>query len=118
MLTNHIDGRADAKPASKLVWGNVRRNLTEFFGDARDARTITPGSNPAMGPGGWANANLRTTFEKIVRRAGLTTWPRLFHNLRASRETELAETNSVQSVTSLLGEHSGRGDASLPDNDE
>src|SRR5579872_856397 len=36
----------------------------------------------AMGPGGWLNANLRTTFEKIVRRAGLQPWPRLFHNLR------------------------------------
>ena len=57
----------------------------------------------AMGPGGWMNANLRTTFAKIVRRAGLTPWPRLFHNLRASRETELAETYPVQVVTSWLG---------------
>jgi integrase len=30
----------------------------------------------AMGPAGWINANLRTTFEKIVRRAGLQPWPR------------------------------------------
>ena len=37
----------------------------------------------AMGKAGWRNCNLRTTFEKIVRRAGLTPWPRLFHNLRA-----------------------------------
>jgi len=261
VLRDYIDGRADVKPASKLVWGHVRRNLTEFFGDERDARTITPGDadkfkqwltgqrlalttihkrlqfsrmlframvrskviseNPfadvkssaagirdrqrfvprdeiarvleacpnhhwrsivalarygglrcpsevlslrwrdidwatgrivvqspktehhagqatrtiplfpelrpilseafdlapdgavyvvdekfrkaAIGPGGWANANLRTTFEKIVRRAGIETWPRLFHNLRASRETELVETYPVQVVTSWLG---------------
>ncbi len=57
----------------------------------------------AMGPGGWANANLRTTFEKIIRRAGLQPWPRLFHNLRASRETELVEAYPVQVVTSWLG---------------
>lgn len=57
----------------------------------------------AMGPGGWMNANLRTTFHKIVRRAGLEPWPRLFHNLRASRETELVETYPVQVVTSWLG---------------
>jgi len=56
-----------------------------------------------MEPGGWANANLRTTFTKIVRRAGLTQWPRLFHNLRASRETELVESYPVQVVTSWLG---------------
>ena len=41
----------------------------------------------AMTAKGWANANLRTTFNKIVRRAGIQPWPRLFHNLRASRET-------------------------------
>ncbi len=57
----------------------------------------------AMGPGGWMNANLRTTFGKIVRRAGLQPWPRLFHNLRASRETELVEAYPVQVVTSWLG---------------
>lgn len=57
----------------------------------------------AMGPGGWMNTNLRTTFEKIVKRAGLTPWPRLFQNLRASRETELVEKHPVQVVTSWLG---------------
>ncbi len=57
----------------------------------------------AMGPSGWMNANLRTTFEKIIRRAGLSPWPRLFHNMRASRETELVETYPVQVVTSWLG---------------
>jgi hypothetical protein len=57
----------------------------------------------ALGPGGWANANLRTTLTKIVRRAGLQPWPRLFHNLRASRETELAESFPIQVVTSWLG---------------
>ena len=49
------------------------------------------------------NANLRTTFQKIVRRAGLKPWPRLFHNLRASRETELAEIYPLQVVTGWLG---------------
>ena len=54
-------------------------------------------------PAGWMNANLRTTFGKIVRRAGLQPRPRLFHNLRASRETELVEIYPVQVVTSWLG---------------
>jgi hypothetical protein len=45
----------------------------------------------AMGVQGWRNCNLRTTFEKIIVRAGLTPWPRLFHNLRSSRHTELQE---------------------------
>src|SRR6185437_14370054 len=33
----------------------------------------------------------------------LQSWPRLFHNLRASRETELVESYPVQVVTSWLG---------------
>jgi integrase len=57
----------------------------------------------AMSPRGWANANLRTTFEKIVKRAGLTPWPRLFHNLRASRETELANEYPMHVVVAWFG---------------
>ena len=38
-----------------------------------------------------------------MRAAGLEPWPRPFHNLRASRETELVETYPVQVVTSWLG---------------
>ncbi len=53
----------------------------------------------AKGPSCWLNANLRTSFQKIVRRAGITPWPRLFHNKRASRETELVEQFPVQVVT-------------------
>lgn len=34
-------------------------------------------------------SNLRTNMMRIIRRAGFTTWPKLFHNLRASRQTEL-----------------------------
>ncbi|MFM7931080.1 MAG: hypothetical protein ACKO9Q_25505, partial [Pirellula sp.] len=47
--------------------------------------------------------NLRTTFEKIVRRAGLVPWPKLFHALRSSRETELAQDFPIHVVTAWLG---------------
>ena len=57
----------------------------------------------AMGNAGWRNCNLRTTFTKIVKRAGLTTWPRLFHNLRSSRQTELAERFPSHVVCDWLG---------------
>src|SRR5262249_42160925 len=57
----------------------------------------------AMGPAGWMNANLRTTFTKIIKRAGLSPWPKPFQNLRASRETELVEKHPVHVVTGWLG---------------
>jgi hypothetical protein len=49
------------------------------------------------------NCNLRTEFKRIIKRAGLEPWPRLFHNLRASRETELAERFPLHVVTAWLG---------------
>jgi hypothetical protein len=44
-----------------------------------------------MGKSGWRNCNLRTRFLKILKRAGVQKWPRLFRNIRSSRQTELAE---------------------------
>jgi integrase len=47
--------------------------------------------------------NWRTRFRKIVRRAGLAPWPRLFHNLRASRETELADKYPLHVICYWIG---------------
>jgi integrase len=49
------------------------------------------------------NVNLRTQFERIIKRAGLESWPRLFHNLRASRETELAAEHPIHVVCAWIG---------------
>ena len=57
----------------------------------------------AIGEKGWMNCNLRTQFGRLIRRAGLTPWPRLLHNLRASRETELAAEFPLHVVTRWLG---------------
>ncbi len=53
----------------------------------------------------YANAtkNMRTTFSKIVRRAGLKMWPKAFVNLRASRATELAAQYPAHVCSSWLG---------------
>lgn len=47
--------------------------------------------------------NLRETFLKILKRAGVTPWPRLFQNLRATRETELMARYPSKDVASWLG---------------
>lgn len=57
----------------------------------------------AIAPGGWRNANLRTQFMRIIQRAGLQPWPRLFHAMRSSRETELVRDHPIQCVTAWLG---------------
>lgn len=37
-----------------------------------------------------SSVNLRTQFQRILHRAGIQPWPKLWQNLRASRATELA----------------------------
>lgn len=47
--------------------------------------------------------NLRTQLVRIIRRAGLTPWEKPFHNLRASRETELAAAFPLHVVCAWIG---------------
>lgn len=47
--------------------------------------------------------NLRTQLERIITRAGVKPWPKLFHNLRSTRETELAETWPLHVVCAWIG---------------
>ena len=49
------------------------------------------------------NANLRTQFERILKRAGIESWERRCQNLRASREMELANEYPLHVVTGWLG---------------
>ena len=47
--------------------------------------------------------NLRTQLGRIVKRAGLKPWPRIFHNLRASRQTELESQHPTHVVCKWIG---------------
>lgn len=48
--------------------------------------------------------NPRTTAEKLLKKAGVEIWPRLFHNLRASAETDLLQMGyPLKSVCVWLG---------------
>ncbi len=62
-----------------------------------------PKVTPRFHRSGQRNANLRTQFERILKRAGIEPWERLFQNLRASSETELANEYPLHVVTAWLG---------------
>lgn len=49
------------------------------------------------------DSNLRTTFEKIILRAGVKPWPKLWQNLRASAATDLARTVPSHIAASICG---------------
>ena len=53
---------------------------------------------------GWRGANLRTGLLRIIKRAGVTAWPKVWHNLRSSCESDLLrETKNLPLVTLWLG---------------
>ncbi len=49
------------------------------------------------------SVNLRTGLLRILKRAGVKVWPKLFQNLRSTRETELAETFPMHVVCGWIG---------------
>jgi hypothetical protein len=49
------------------------------------------------------DVNLRTGLLRIIRWARLTAWPRLWQNLRSSRETELAAEYPIHVVCAWIG---------------
>lgn len=50
-----------------------------------------------------ARTNLRTQLQRILKKAGLKPWPKLFQNLRSTRETELAEEFPIHVVCDWIG---------------
>ena len=62
-----------------------------------------PGAEQVISRYRKSNANLRTQLLRILRKAGVEPWPRLFQNLRATRETELADAFPLHVVTTWLG---------------
>jgi len=101
--TEHHPGKANREIP---MFPELRPILEEAFEAAPDGAVYVVGGGyreAATSPSGWRNCNLRTQFGRILKRAGLEPWPRLFHALRASRETELAAEYPVHAVTSWLG---------------
>ncbi len=88
------------------LFEGLRPFLEEAFELAAPGQTHVVGGNhlaKANGVNGWMNCNLRTHLLRLLKRAGLESWPRLFHNLRSSFETELLEQFPTHVVAAWLG---------------
>ena len=48
-------------------------------------------------------ANLRKQMSRIIEKAGVMAWPKIFQNLRATRETELAHAHPIHVVCAWIG---------------
>jgi len=79
------------------IFPELRPFLSESFEAAE------PGSTHVIGRYRGGETNLRTTFIKIIERAGVKPWTKPFHNMRASRETELAAEFPIHVVCAWIG---------------
>lgn len=82
---------------TELSTGSVRPFLETVFEEAESGtpHVITRHRKPG--------GNLRTQCVRIVKRAGLNPWPRIFQNLRSSRQTELSEQFAPHVVCKWIG---------------
>lgn len=79
------------------IFPELRPYLMQVFEEAE------PGAEHVITRYRSAGVNLRTQPLRIIRRAGLQPWPKLFHNLRSTRQTELAERYPIHVVCQWLG---------------
>ncbi len=79
------------------LFPELKSYLLELFGECE------PGTEYVINRYRHRESNLRTQACRIIRRAGIEPWPKTFHNLRASRQTELCETFPLHVVCAWIG---------------
>lgn len=79
------------------LFSELRPFVMDAFARAEDGavHVFTPRLGPAT--------NLRTHLERIIKRASLEKWPKLWQNLRATRATELADEYPSHVAAAWLG---------------
>jgi len=90
---HHADGGVRQTP----IFPELAPLLQEAFDRAE------PGTEHVITRYRNTNANLRTQLTRIIKGAGLTPWPKLFQNLRSTRETELTQQFPVHVVCKWIG---------------
>ena len=93
----------DEDAGARLVplFGELRPYLMDAFAAAED------GARHVVARHRCGSDNLRTGLRRIIARAGLTPWPKLFQNLRATRRTELEELFPGHVLDAWLGHSEG-----------
>lgn len=92
--TEHLPG---GESRTVPLFPELRPYLAEAF------ELAEPGSEFVISRYRDVDKNLRTQLKRIVIKAGLNPWPKLFQNLRSSRETELVETFPLHVVCGWIG---------------
>jgi integrase len=101
--TEHHEGKAERViPLFPELRPYLQAVLDELLADF-DPKAHRLSEQPVITRYRDTNANLRTQLHRIIRKAKLTPWPKVFQNLRSTRETELAEQFPIQVVCEWIG---------------
>ncbi len=86
-----------AKRAVRIVpmLPSIEAELLAWFNEAPEGEFVFPEIN--------GDTNLRTQLEKIINRAGVKQWPKLWQNLRASGCTDFARTLPSHIAAAICG---------------
>ncbi len=90
---HHVNGASRVIP----LFPELRRHLEECFDQAE------PGTEYVIHKRRVSSSYLRKRIIEFVRSAGLEPWEKLFQNMRATRQTELADTFPDHVVSKWLG---------------
>lgn len=96
--TEHLTGKAFRIVP---IFPELRPHLEaarEAFLDNFDPKAQSLSKQPVIRRYRRSNANLRTQLLRILKRAKIEPWPKLFQNLRSTRETELTDQGFPQHV--------------------
>ena len=91
--TEHHEGKGDRFVP---IFPEVRPLLRDVFEAAPDGAERVIQCFPV-------DYNPNTHLRRIIKRAGVTPWPRTWHNLRASRQTELTSQFPLHTVCAWIG---------------
>jgi integrase len=95
---HHEDGGLRFVP----IFPELRPYLQELHDKVQPGLNC-PMSNPVISRWTSGTQNLRTEFLRVLTLAGIKQWPKLFQNLRASRQTELLAEFPTKDVCDWLG---------------
>ena len=78
------------------IFAELRPHLEKAFDEAEDGAIYVV-------PRARGDRNLRRYAEQTIKKAGVKAWPKLFVNLRSSRETELMQKHPAHVVLAWIG---------------
>ncbi len=97
--TEHHEGKASRWVP---IFPELRPYLEEVWEEVWE-RTKSASECLIVRGQGKSESYFRTMLQKIIKRAGLVSWPKLYQNLRSSRQTELEERFPSHVVCAWLG---------------